>query len=214
MRHRMRASLASTCGLLLASTLCLTQNRPEPHPVAVSFEEVRDHQTSDPPMIRVSLPEQQSGLLGMEGIPVRFTVDVNGTVISAVAGKGVSHDLQSRAEAAAKSVRFRPFERNGHPVTAEFEERVEVLPPELVPHKTIPFPTIRDWNSVRIALTRTACFGTCPAYRVEIHGDGAVLYEGKNWVALTGSHHGSVSKRHRRRAGRRFPGCGLLLASR
>ena len=131
----MRASLASICSVLLASTLCFTQNNSENHPLAVSFDEVRDHLIGDPPLIRVSLPQRESALLGMQGIPVRVTVDVNGNVISAIADKSVSADLQSRAEAAAKNPHFRPFERDGHAVVASFEDRVTVLPPELVPKR-------------------------------------------------------------------------------
>jgi ankyrin repeat protein len=194
MRHGMRASLASICSVFLASALPFTQNNSENHPLAVSFDEVRDHLKGDRPLIRVSLPQRESALLGMQGIPVRVTVDVNGNVISAIADKSVSADLQSRAEAAARDLHFRPFERDGHAVVASFEHRVIVLPPELLPRTHIPFPTIRDWNSLRMTIKRTACFGTCPSYRVEIHGDGNVLYEGQAYVAVTGSHRGSVSK--------------------
>jgi len=194
MRHRMRASLVSACSVFLATTLCFTQNSSENHPIALSFDEVRDHLSGDPPLIRVSLPPRESALLGMQGIPVRVIVDPNGNVISAIADKSVSVDLQTRAEAAVKYLHFRPFERGGHAVAASFEDRVMVLPPELLPTTHIPFPPIRDWNSLRITLKRTTCFGTCPSYRVEIHGDGTVLYEGQAYVAVTGSHRGSVSK--------------------
>jgi Domain of unknown function (DUF6438)/Gram-negative bacterial TonB protein C-terminal len=130
----------------------------------------------------------------MEGIGVRVTVDPAGNVISAIADKSVSSDLQSRAEAAVKNVHFRPFERNGHTVSVSFADRVAVLPPELIPRIHVPFPTIRNWDSVRVKLRRIGCFGTCPSYRVEIHGDGSILYEGQSYVAVTGAHHGSISK--------------------
>ena len=45
-----------------------------------------------------------------------------------------------------------------------------------------------------MTIRRTTCFGTCPSYRVEIHGDGTALYDGQAYVAVTGSHRGSVSK--------------------
>jgi len=106
----------------------------------------------------------------------------------------VSTDLRSQAESAAKNLRYRPFERDGQPVAVTFEERVAVLPPELVPKKRVPFPSIHNWDSLRITLSRTTCFGTCPAYRVEIHGDGTMIYEGQAYVAITGSHRGSIPK--------------------
>ena len=43
-----------------------------------------------------------------------------------------------------------------------------------------------DTASVRISLTRTMCFGTCPAYSVEIDGDGKVRFDGGLHVAYGG----------------------------
>jgi hypothetical protein len=50
----------------------------------------------------------------------------------------------------------------------------------------VPFPEIHDWNSLRITLNRSGCYGSCPAYAVEIHGDGTVLYDGKANVRTKG----------------------------
>jgi ankyrin repeat protein len=51
-----------------------------------------------------------------------------------------------------------------------------------------PFPEVQDFNSVRFALERGRCFGSCPVYRVEILGDGTVNYTGTLFVAVTGQH--------------------------
>lgn len=51
-------------------------------------------------------------------------------------------------------------------------------------HRTT--PPIRNWNSLRITLDRGLCFGRCPAYRVSIHGDGRVVYDGRKYVRVTG----------------------------
>ncbi len=37
-----------------------------------------------------------------------------------------------------------------------------------------------------ITLERGMCFGTCPVYRLTIHGDGVVEYEGKMYVKIKG----------------------------
>lgn len=56
----------------------------------------------------------------------------------------------------------------------------------LVPPGDGAFPRIKDWKSLRIGLERSMCFGTCPAYSVEISGDGRVAYKGENCVAQKG----------------------------
>ena len=44
------------------------------------------------------------------------------------------------------------------------------------------FPKIANWNSLVITHEHLGCFGSCPTYRLEIHGDGTVLYNGKAFV--------------------------------
>jgi hypothetical protein len=53
-------------------------------------------------------------------------------------------------------------------------------------------PDIRDWNSLRIKLTRTYCEGTCPDYSVEITGDGRVIYVGNGFVAVLGERNATI----------------------
>jgi hypothetical protein len=53
-------------------------------------------------------------------------------------------------------------------------------------------PEIRDWNSLRIKLTRTWCEGSCPDYSVVIAGDGSVTYVGNGFVAVLGTHHATI----------------------
>ncbi len=48
------------------------------------------------------------------------------------------------------------------------------------------FPEIRDWQSVMIELDRYHCFGTCPAYSIKLGGDGTIVYEGHDCVAVKG----------------------------
>lgn len=49
-----------------------------------------------------------------------------------------------------------------------------------------PFPKVSEASKVDIRLVRSACFGWCPAYVVEIAGDGSVTYEGFSSVAVSG----------------------------
>ena len=66
------------------------------------------------------------------------------------------------------------------------------LPPR--PAERMPFPEIKDWNSLSISLMRTPCFGRCPSYTVEIKGDGTVIYTGNASVAVTGKQQTTVSQ--------------------
>jgi hypothetical protein len=52
-------------------------------------------------------------------------------------------------------------------------------------------PALAD-SSVRITLERGPCFGTCPVYSVTLDGSGAVLFEGRRFVADTGISTGRV----------------------
>jgi hypothetical protein len=55
------------------------------------------------------------------------------------------------------------------------------------PEVKVPFPQIKDWSSLRIRLERTACYGWCPVYSVEITGDGSVSWYGMRFVVAKGS---------------------------
>ena len=49
----------------------------------------------------------------------------------------------------------------------------------------------RQPPSARLILERTVCFGSCPDYSIEIHGDGQTIYEGRRFVRV----HGRVTGR-------------------
>jgi Domain of unknown function (DUF6438) len=49
-----------------------------------------------------------------------------------------------------------------------------------------------DLKTVTIQMERTACYGTCPAYSVTIHGDGRVEYNGKSHVKEVGTRDGRI----------------------
>ncbi len=178
------------------------QNRP-PAPIQVSSTEAAVHSTNyDLLYLRVS--QNQWSLFS--SIEVTVVVDPSGTVISScaqVASPDGNHSLSrstiAEAESMVRALHFEPFERAGHPVVVTFARTVYLLPPELKPAQHVPFPGVKDWKTVKFTLARTGCFGTypsyfgiCPSYKVEIHGDGSVLYQGETHVAFTGYHRGFV----------------------
>jgi hypothetical protein len=45
-----------------------------------------------------------------------------------------------------------------------------------------------------ITLERTVCFGTCPDYKIIIHGDGRLVYEGRRFVKTVGAVESTVTQ--------------------
>lgn len=164
--------------------------------VEVSQSEVEGYRIGRHAIIRAKLNARETAEFAMQGITVHVKVGPDGILISATGDSSIPPILREQAEAIVRDLRYRPFERNGHTIFAAFDEVVSVLPPELQPLQQVPFPAVQDWNSLRITLERTSCFGACPAYRVEVHGDGTVLYNGRGFVAILGQHRGSVPQQN------------------
>jgi hypothetical protein len=77
---------------------------------------------------------------------------------------------------------------------AHVRESVAILPIRKRSEVHIPFPEIHDWNSLRITLSRSGCYGMCSTYEIEIHGDGTVLYDGEAHVGTTGRKKVNISQ--------------------
>lgn len=51
----------------------------------------------------------------------------------------------------------------------------------------------RDKEQItEVTLERTACFGSCPIYKVTLRSDGTVIYEGKRFVSMMGTYKGQA----------------------
>ncbi len=49
-------------------------------------------------------------------------------------------------------------------------------------------------NGTLITFERTGCYGNCPAYKLTIHGDGRVEYDGVKDVKVTGKKTGTIDE--------------------
>ena len=129
--------------------------------------------------------------LGHEHFAAAFEVVVgtDGKAVSAQTSDGFIGDLTLLC----KTWRYKPFERNGQPVAARVRESVTILPIRELTEVHVPFPEIHDWNSLRITLIRSGCYGMCSTYELEIHGDGTVLYDGQAYVGTTGKQKARIS---------------------
>jgi len=140
-----------------------------------------------------------------EEIQLEVIVTPLGTVEYAHAIHGPAEYLQ-QAEELEMARRFRPFRKAGKAVTASIQDSVSIVPPEQWGTKQ-PFPEVTDWNSLRFTLERPEgnCL-SCPAYRLEVRGDGSVTFEGLNFVpsvkyhdellktVIVGKYHGKISR--------------------
>jgi len=129
--------------------------------------------------------------LTLEPVILEVVVGTDGKTLDAIKTSGfIFGDLTLLW----KTWQYKPFERNGHPVLAKVRESVAVLPIRKRSEVHIPFPEIHDWNSLRITLSRSGCYGVCSTYDIEIHGDGTVLYDGKAFVGTTGRERVKISQ--------------------
>ena len=83
--------------------------------------------------------------------------------------------------------RYRPFESYGIPVTGRIVEYVELYRPEEYLPQHVAFPVPTSPSAVAIELRRTACFGSCPNYRLRVDGDGKVVFEGYSDTLYSGT---------------------------
>jgi hypothetical protein len=55
-----------------------------------------------------------------------------------------------------------------------------------------PAPSLEQ-RGLTVSIRREACFGFCPVYSLTVRGDGSVIFEGENHVAMTGTHAGTLT---------------------
>lgn len=125
-----------------------------------------------------------------EGVGLRVSVDTTGAVTHAEVTDGPS-EFHEAAVALAKTWTYKPFERDGRAVAVTFATLVSLLPRESAPCSHVAFPEVHDLKRVVITLRRTRCFGTCPAYDLQIDGSGNVIFNGS--YPVTGERRGLVS---------------------
>lgn len=153
---------------LLAVQSCVACSQPAPK---IGVYNLQSQRISGAQTVRVK------GADAMAQASVLVTVDVAGNVIEA---KQVADMLDggldaSAAVAAARAWKFQPQSFDGKPIQAVGEIRIGLSPLEIPPNKSAPFP-VAAADDVEITLERSACFWSCPEYRVTISGNGKVRF--------------------------------------
>jgi hypothetical protein len=146
-----------------------------------------------------------------EYLTFEIVVSAEGRVESATPiGEEKRHLEEARAMEMAR--RFKPWTRDDKNVRVRVTDYVMLLPPEqwaLVPRS---FPEPWGLKGVKIQLTRTVCYGRCPAYSVTIRGDGSVHFHGDRYVHDQGEHDAQIDPAAVRDLVRRFEKADFFAA--
>jgi hypothetical protein len=165
-----------------------------------SYEVIRSHELKPH---RSTIPLEGVSAGGNQ-LHLRVQVSAAGDVIDAKAtGTDYAMYLWPQVHAEVMGWKFKPFEMNGKPVTLEFDEYVDLVPPEQVPAVHIAPPIISASSKVIIELTRSGCYGSCPDYHVSITSDG-IVFEGTMFVVAGGKHTATVDPEVVRDLAKRF----------
>jgi hypothetical protein len=103
--------------------------------------------------------------------------------LSVVASGLIATGISDGGVACASLPAAWPSAREG-PMAETVMGNIVKVPP---PRRHLPIPHGPS-SSIRIRLTRSNCFGTCPAYSIELHGDGSASYNGAAHVLVPGKH--------------------------
>jgi hypothetical protein len=158
-------------------------------PMQVQPIDVLSHQSGREVRIRSS----KFGSLDQDFVTVKVVVNQQGKVASVQALNGPKEFFNEAEKLEARKI-FTPFERNGVPTRATFEETVSIVPPEQRPSVRVPFPEVKDWHSLRMSIERRNCRGPCFLYSAEVHGDGEVDFNGGPGMPAPGQHRSRISK--------------------
>ncbi len=92
--------------------------------------------------------------------------------------------------AAVGQWRYEPYHDGGQAIPFTVTETVVVTH---VPTAPVPMPQAAP-DATAVTLERSTCFGSCPAYKVTVHGDGRVDYTGTEYGGVNGDLHYTVAK--------------------
>lgn len=115
---------------------------------------------------------------GFSTLRVVVTVDKNGRVTDAHVDENLYKLDPGPGLTAARSLTFTPLIFEGRLVESVGAVEIEYWPHEIPPDTSIPFP-VAPLSDFEITLERSACYGSCPDYRVSISGDGRVRYSSR-----------------------------------
>lgn len=156
-----------------------------------SEAQVWEHRLGPTTAVHVDTVEART--LGFESyVTFEIVVSADGRVEAATpVGDEKRHLDEGRAIEMAR--RFKPWTRDGKNISVRVRDDVMILPPELWALHPRNFPKPWDLQDMKIELSRSMCYGTCPAYSVTIRGNGSVHFDGQRYVKIPGKHEARIA---------------------
>jgi hypothetical protein len=196
--HVKHLSALTGCLLVLGTASLRGQPAPqqsstEQSVVEVAPDEARVWEHRLGPLTAVHVSSAEAHTLDFESeLTFEIVVSTDGRVESAKPiGDEKGHVDEGRAIEMAR--KFKPWTLDGKSIRVRVTDDVLLLPPERWALAPRSFPEPWDLQSVKIELSRTQCYGRCPAYSVTIRGDGSVHFSGEKYVQIPGNHDARIA---------------------
>jgi hypothetical protein len=191
-------SVFAACFLILGAAALRAQPPSQPFTpdqpiVELKEDEARVWEHRRGPMTAVHVSPIEAATLRFETyLTFDIVVAADGHVESAEPiGDEKRHLDEARAIEMART--FKPWTRDGKNIRVRATDYVYLLPPERWALAPRSFPEPWNLKGVKIQLTRTVCYGRCPAYSVTIRGDGSVHFSGEKYVQIQGDHDAQIA---------------------
>lgn len=171
---------------------------------------VWEHRLGPATAVHVNAAEARS--LGFETyLTFEIVVSADGRVQSA---KPIGDEKRHLDEGLSieRSRRFKPWMQEGKNIRVRVTDYVFLLPPERWALAPRSFPEPWDLKFVKIQLSRSACYGTCPIYSVTIREDGSVHFSGDKYVHDPGEHDAHIDPAAVRELVRQFEKANFFAA--
>lgn len=121
---------------------------------------------------------------------IEITFGASGVVTGARGISGLPNFVNAALKAANKWTLVPMIDNLQHPLSMDVDVNFRIVPPQLDPAT---FPEATNPNSFVATMERQGCYGRCPVYRLKVHGDGLVEYEGDAYVLFKGRHRARIA---------------------
>lgn len=140
-----------------------------------------------------------------ESLAISLTISPSGDVVTAKpSGDPKSMEIWPQVRDEVLAWKYTPFLQGSIAVTAQVQEYLAVVPPERLPKVHVAPPPVLPHSQVVISLRRSGCFGSCPAYNIEITTEHGILFDGSSYVVAEGKYRAPIDPDEVRAFAKRF----------